>query len=244
MSIRVGLCGIGMARDKYVRTYPVTEVQQTFYEPPKLSLLERWREQAPRNFEFTLKAWQLITHTHNPKTYRRLKTPIPKSKRKRYGRFQLTDEVMKAWRVTLECTRALEARILIFQCPASFTPTDENVANLRGFFDAIRPETKGLILGWEPRGAWPRDLIQSLMKSLGLLYVVDPFKNEPLPGGLRYFRLHGKTNYFDKYTAPDLRALRSMCRGNTYVMFNNVPMVQDSRRFLSLLKREKRERRA
>ena len=62
MSIRVGLCGIGMARDKYFRTYPVTEVQQTFYEPPKLSLLQRWREQAPRNFEFTLKAWQLITH--------------------------------------------------------------------------------------------------------------------------------------------------------------------------------------
>jgi len=152
--------------------------------------------------------------------------------------------VMKAWRVTLECTRALEARILIFQCPASFTPTDDNVDNLRKFFDAIRPETKGLTLGWEPRGSWPRDLIRSLVKSLGLQYVVDPFRNEPLPGRLRYFRLHGKTSYFDKYTAADLRALRSMCRGNTYVMFNNVPMVEDSRRFLSLLKREKRDARA
>lgn len=244
MSIRIGLCGIGMARERYFRTYPVTEVQQTFYQPPRLSTLHRWREQAPARFEFTLKAWQLITHTHNPRTYRHLKDPIPKSRRKRYGRFQLTDEVMNAWRVTLDCTRALRARILIFQCPASFTPTDENIANVRGFFDAIRPDAEGLTLGWEPRGDWPRDLIKSLVKSLGLLYVVDPFKNEPLPGRLRYFRLHGKTSYFDKYTAQDLRALRSMCRANTYVMFNNVPMVEDSRRFLSLLRRENRESRA
>src|SRR5689334_11492698 len=210
MTIRVGLCGIGMAREKYFRTYPVTEVQQTFYQPPKLSTLERWREQAPPRFEFTLKAWQLITHTHNPRTYRRLDAPIAKSRRKRYGRFQLTDEVMNAWRVTLECTRALKARILVFQCPASFTATDENVENLRRFFDAIRPDTKGLTLGWEPRGPWPRDLIQSLVRSLGLQYVVDPFRNDPLPGRLRYFRLHGKTSYFDQYTAAVLRTLRLM----------------------------------
>ena len=130
MDIRVGLCGMGVAREKYYRLFPVTEVQQTFYQPPRLATLERWRAEAPASFEFTLKAWQLITHTHNPRTYRRLAEPIAESKRRRYGRFQMTDEVMKAWRITLECATALEAKILIFQCPKSFTPSDQNVNNL------------------------------------------------------------------------------------------------------------------
>lgn len=242
MDIRVGLCGMGMARQKYYRLFPVTEVQQTFYQPPGLATLERWRAEAPRRIEFTLKAWQLITHTYNPRTYRRLAHPVAKSKRNRYGRFRMTDEVMKAWRVTLDCARGLEAKILVFQCPASFTHTDQNVKNLSAFISAIRPEAGKLILGWEPRGAWPRDLIRSLVKSLGLLYVVDPFKNDPLPGRLRYFRLHGKTSYFDRYSLADLRAIRERCRGTSYVMFNNVPMIDDARRFLSLLKRENHER--
>lgn len=242
MLIRVGLCGIGMARGKYYAQFPVTEVQQTFYEPPALATLQRWRAEAPARFEFTLKAWQLITHTHNPRTYRRLKTPIPKSKRARYGRFQMTDEVMKAWRVTLDCAKALEAKILVFQCPASFTPTDQNVNNLVAFFNAIGPEAGKLRLGWEPRGHWPRELVRSLVRSLGLLYVVDPFKNDPLPGPMRYFRLHGKSSYFDKYTLADLKAIRRQCHGTSYVMFNNVPMVEDARRFLSLLRREKQAR--
>src|SRR4051794_12441603 len=60
--VRVGLCGFTMAFADYVREFPVVEVQQTFYEPPGDATLVRWRRRAPLRFEFTLKAWQLITH--------------------------------------------------------------------------------------------------------------------------------------------------------------------------------------
>jgi uncharacterized protein YecE (DUF72 family) len=54
----------------------VVEVQQTFYEPPADTTIRRWRARAPAAFEFTLKAWQLITHEPSSPTFRRLKRPL------------------------------------------------------------------------------------------------------------------------------------------------------------------------
>lgn len=235
MDIRVGCCGFPIGRRAYFGRFPVVEVQQTFYQPPSSKTLERWRAEAPPEFEFTLKAWQLITHEPTSPTYRRLRTPIPEEKRKRYGAFRPTAEVMQAWRATLAAARALAARVIVFQCPASFTPTPEHVRHLRAFFEAIQREARGLILGWEPRGDWPRERIQALCRELGLLYIVDPFKHEPLPGRLRYFRLHGRAGYRYRYTDEDLRTLRTLCKGTTYCLFNNMSMAEDAQRFLRLL---------
>lgn len=235
-NIRIGCCGFALARKRYFRRFPVVEVQQTFYQPPQRRTLERWRAQAPPDFEFTLKAWQLITHEPSSPTYRRLRRPIPASRKDRYGAFRPTPEVMEAWQTTLECARLLAARIVVFQCPASFTPSPEHVHNLRAFFQAIGKESHGLTLGWEPRGDWPRELITQLCRELGLLYVVDPFRDAPLPGGRqRYFRLHGRTGYRYRYTDADLQALRAMCQGTTYCLFNNMSMAADAERFLRLV---------
>lgn len=237
-SIRIGCCGMQMARAKYFARFDLTEVQQTFYQPPKLDTLATWRAQAPPGFEFTLKAWQLITHTPHSPTYRRLRQPIDPAKFSHYGRFQLTDEVIAAWRTTLASARALASRIIVFQCPPSFGPSRQNLANLRVFFSYIRAECSGLILAWEPRGHWPRDLTLDLAAELNLLYVVDPFRSDapPLDIPLRYYRLHGRTKYADQYTDDDLLRLRGWCNtGTTYVLFNNIPMVTDANRFRSMI---------
>ncbi len=47
-----------------------------FYEPPRDGTMRRWRAQAPIDFEFTIKAWQLITHDALSPTYRRLRSPL------------------------------------------------------------------------------------------------------------------------------------------------------------------------
>ena len=88
-------------------------------------------------------------------------------------------------------------------------------------------------------------LIESLTKSLRLLYVVDPFKNDPLPGKLRYLRLHGIGGFHYRYTDAELRRLADVCREatqTTYCMFNNVPMLDDARRFVKLLQPRSGER--
>ena len=45
--MRVGLCGFTISAAAYFETFPVVEVQQTFYEPPSQRTLLRWREQSP-----------------------------------------------------------------------------------------------------------------------------------------------------------------------------------------------------
>src|SRR3954453_4304095 len=103
MDVRIGLCGFSMAFDEYVREFPVVEVQQTFYEPPRDATMRRWRAEAPEDFEFTVKAWQLVTPPTSSPTYRRLRRPLTGQERVDAGSFQPTPIVFDAWRRTLEC---------------------------------------------------------------------------------------------------------------------------------------------
>lgn len=223
-----------MSRQAYFAHFTLAEIQQSFYEMPRPTTLMRWRLSAPADFEFTLKAWQLITHEASSPTYRRLRSPPLPEQRARYGSFKQTEEVRAAWDATLEAAQMLRAGAIVFQCPASFTPTDEHIANLRAFFQAAGSDARACKLCWEPRGAWPRALVLALCQELGLQYVVDPFKNEPPPGDFQYFRLHGRDGYAYRYTDADLAQLAAFCRGTTYCLFNNTAMADDALRFRQL----------
>lgn len=143
------------------------EVQQTFYQPPQISTLKKWRQLAGTDFDFAIKAWQLITHTATSPTYRRLKKKLTDTELRQAGNFQLTKSVKKAWQVTLESSNALQASHILFQCPASFTPTKKNLKNMQTFFQwSDRPEN--CIICWEPRGdQWTAPIITSLCGELG-----------------------------------------------------------------------------
>ena len=76
MAMKLGMCGFTIGAAAYFKQFPVVEVQQTFYDPPPIGTLEKWRRQAPAGFEFTMKAWQVITHLGESPTYRRLRRPM------------------------------------------------------------------------------------------------------------------------------------------------------------------------
>ena len=230
---RIGCCGWAKPKAIYFQNFSVVEVQETFIQPPRLQTLAQWRESAPPEFEFTLKAWQLITHEPTSPTYRRLKTPIPTKKKMRYGAFRPTDEVHTAWETTIVCANALGARIVVFQCPASLTPKDKHIENLRNFFARARREAEHLLLAWAPRGDWPDSLVGKICKGLRLIHVVDPFLRQPVSFGIRYFRLHGIGGFKYTHTDADLNRLAEWCRRDSYVMFNNITMAQDALRLRS-----------
>ncbi|MBI4302269.1 MAG: DUF72 domain-containing protein [Chloroflexi bacterium] len=97
MAVRVGCCGFPQGMKEYFGQFEVVEVQQTFYRPPSLTTAQRWRELAPPSFEFTPKAWQLITHPSSSPTYRRTPVTITPQKAGDYGFFRPTPEVRAAW---------------------------------------------------------------------------------------------------------------------------------------------------
>ena len=237
-TVKIGLCGFTIAIAEYPRRFPVVEVQQTFYQPPAEAVIRRWRAGVPQGFEFTIKAWQLITHTAGSPTYRRLRRPLTESDREGAGAFRDSAVVAEGWRVTRAAAVTLGATGILFQCPASFRPTDANVANLGSFFRRIDP-LPGVRLLWEPRGPWPPELVASICAEHGLVHVVDPFVNKLVTGagGITYYRLHGITGARHIYSDDELRQLRNAlpAAGIAYVMFNNIPRAEDARRFGRLL---------
>jgi uncharacterized protein YecE (DUF72 family) len=237
-NVKVGCCGFRLSRAEYFARFPVVEVQQTFYQPPKIETLRGWREEAPEDFEFTVKAWMLITHEARSPTYRRLKKELTDEEREEVGSFRPTRAVREAWEVTKACAEALGARRVLFQCPASFKPTAENVRNLREFFSSIGRDR--MIFLWEPRGDWPRALVAELCAELDLAHVVDPLVERTLTPRRCYFRLHVRRGGRKSYEDAELAELHSMLpRGETsYVLFNNVRMVDDAARFQRLMHEE------
>jgi uncharacterized protein YecE (DUF72 family) len=236
MAVKIGCCGFPVARQRYFKQFTVVEVQQTFYQLPILSTAHKWREEAPDGFEFTAKAWQLITHEPTSPTYRRLKTTIAEDKRKNYGSFKPTDEVFEAFEATAQFCRDLGAEKLIFQCPPSFHMTSQHVSNIMDFFGQIKGKDFTII--WEPRGNWDEEEIRAICRELGLVHCVDPFRVVPVSGGVRYFRLHGLKGYRYRYTDEDLRELKAKWSVGEaiYFMFNNISMMEDAHRFEELLR--------
>ena len=234
----VGCCGLPGRQADYYREFPVVEVQRTFYQLPRLSLAEKWRREAPADFRFTMKAWQLVTHRSDSPTYRRLREELP-GRASAYGDFQDTHEVWTAWERTLEWARAVQAPVVVFQCPRSFRPTDESLRNLRTFF--AKAERDAMHFAWEPRG-WPDELVGEVCRDLDLVHCVDPLIDDTQWGPFAYHRLHGLPayRYRYRYSDDDLERIHRAARAEldagrscVYVMFNNWWLHDDARRFVA-----------
>jgi len=230
-NVEIGTCGFRYTKAEYVKLLSCVEIQHTFYQPPLLKTLERWREEVPDNFEFTLKAWQLITHESKSPTYKRLRKKLTEQELADAGSFRSTPIVKEALEMTLACAEALKAKTILFQCPASFKTTDENIENLQTFFSNI---IRGkLNFCWEPRGAWPNNVVRDLCDELNLWHVVDPLVKRTVTPKNCYFRLHGIGSWRYKYEEGELEELASMLpeKRLSYVFFNNNEMTDDAVRF-------------
>lgn len=239
MTLRVGLCGFTMSMEDYALHFPVVEIQHTFYDPPAADVMRRWLAVTPPSLEYTIKVWQLVTHPITSPTYRRMKMPVEASSEP--GFFRASTAVARGWERSVRCAEILSASAMLFQSPASFAPTPENVERMRRFFERIeRPRARLL---WEPRGpAWVRNraLAVALCRELQLVHVVDPFVTEPEPGHPVYWRLHGISGPRHSYSEAELHRLRAMLasvegEGNAYVMFNNLPRVANAKAFRRLM---------
>jgi len=228
-----------MSMQAYARTFPVVEVQGTFYDPPTDATMRKWLAATGPGFEYTMKVWQLVTHPAASPTYRRMKRKV--DDRDEPGFFRDSPAVREGWQRSLACAGVLRATAMLFQCPGSFTPAPENVASMRRFFERIdRPRARLL---WEPRGrAWveERELALALCRDLGLVHVVDPLVTPPDKSASVYWRLHGPGGSARaSYDDAALERLRRMLAdaqpaGAAYVMFNNLPRVGDAKRFAAL----------
>jgi uncharacterized protein YecE (DUF72 family) len=234
--VKIGTCGFRSNKQEYAGLLSCVEIQHTFYQPPQIKTLERWRAEVPVDFEFAVKAWQLITHEAKSPTYKRLKKNLSETERAEAGYFKPTEIVKEAWETTLACAKALKAKTILFQCPASFKATRENISNLEKFFTSIKRGKINFV--WEPRGAWDDATVKGICKNLNLWHVVDPFDKATVTPENCYYRLHGRTGWRYKYEESELEELAVMIpkRKPAYVFFNNIEMTEDALMFQEILK--------
>jgi len=232
--IKPGICGFCKSQKEIFEKIRLLEVQKTFYNPPLEKTVEKWRKRAPEDFEFTVKAWQVITHPASSPTYKKLTRAL--KNKENCGFFQPTKEVFDAFDTIVTISRLLKARIIVFQTPARFKPTGENIRNMEEFFSSVNRE---FVYVWESRGDWNPTVIKGICEELNLVDGCDPFKRAPVTEQL-YFRLHGsppgKHMYSYTYTDEDLKRLYSFCGDKTYVLFNNITMYENALQFQKLIK--------
>jgi uncharacterized protein YecE (DUF72 family) len=230
-ALQIGTCGFGRNKLGYADVLSCVEIQHTFYQPPQIPTLERWRAAMPTNFEFAIKAWQLITHESKSPTYKRLRKKLTETELEDAGYFKPTPIVREGWETTLACAEALKAKTILFQCPASFKQNDENISNLENFFRSIKRGK--LNFAWEPRGPWSAEIVKEICTKRNLWHVVDPLMKRTVTPDKCYFRMHGRTGWRYKYEDDELEEIAALIpdRKDAYVFFNNIYMTEDALTF-------------
>jgi len=225
--IKIGCCGFPCKREIYYKNFECVEIQETFYSIPKIETALKWKNSAPNDFIFTLKAPQHITHLSSSPTYRRCKKDY--GKRENYGFFKNTDEVKRAYDDLREFAIKLSSKYILFQTPPSFKPTCENISNLINFFKERKREPFIFVL--ELRG-WEKKDFEKILKEIDFIHCFDPFKEREINKEIIYWRLHGKGGYNYKYTEEELKELFEMSKNKKgFIFFNNVYMMEDALRF-------------
>jgi uncharacterized protein YecE (DUF72 family) len=225
--IEVGCCGLPTSMKKYFETFSLVELNSSFYQYPEERTVTGWREKAPKNYEFTVKAHQEISHK---------------------SRLKAEETSFEAFEHMNQVCNTLNSKILLIQTPASFKP--DKLADAQGFFRKVNREN--LVLVWETRGpAWEtkeanKKLGQALER-LTLIHVTDPLRITPAyTGRVAYFRLHGlgPKIYYYQHSDTELRKLEELVKPyemegkDVCILFNSLWMFGDGRRFMQyLLKR-------
>lgn len=228
---RIGCAGFSMKLADYMRRFDAVEVQETFFDPPAERTLARWRRQAPDGFAFCLRAWQLITHPPSSPSYGRIRRSLEAVDTNRCGGFLPSRETAWAWEVVRRAAEILEARAIVFQTPAAFTPTHANRENLLRFFSAVQERPFQLV--WEPQGVWTEEEVAGLCAACGLVPAVDPLVAGPLGGGPFYFRIRDKSSGRGAFDAFDFERLCDLASGPTQGPGRDGTFIWDTRNALA-----------
>jgi uncharacterized protein YecE (DUF72 family) len=209
---------------RYFERFSLVELNSTFYEYPRIETVGGWRQKAPRNFEFTVKAHQDISHK---------------------AKMKVNEDSLKAFECMKQICKTLNSKILLIQTPGSFRP--DKLEKAEKFFKEVKCED--LVLVWETRGYdWQKpevyERLGRTLEKLGVTHVTDPFRIMPAYTGMvAYFRLHGlgEQMYYYQYSDDELQNLKMLIkpyegRGKeVYVLFNNLAMYEDGLRFTEYL---------
>jgi len=222
--IKVGCAGFPTSMEIYFGNFRLVELNSTFYQYPQEKTVEGWRTKAPKDFEFTVKAHQDISHK---------------------AKLKIEETSLQAFEHMKQICKTLNSKILVIQTPGSLRP--DKLADAEKFFREVNREN--LVLVWETRGpSWEtteaHKKLGQVLEKLDVTHVTDPFRITPAyVGKISYFRLNGlgEQVYYYQYSDMELQRLKELITPyekegkEIYVLFNNLSMFQDGVRFIEYM---------
>jgi uncharacterized protein YecE (DUF72 family) len=189
------------------RTFPTLEINGSFYTQIAPATYQRWRDETPPGFRFSLKGHRFVTH------YKRLGAAEPSIVRLRDQARGLGDKLAN----------------VLWQLPARF---ELDLARLDGFLAALRvwPEVRHAI---ELRHrSWFVDEVAERLAAAGVASAMSDAPDFPMwravTTDLVYVRLHGHTRkYASRYSRAHLRRWAADARRwndegrDVYIYFDN-----------------------
>lgn len=228
-ALKAGCAGFPIGRERYFGVLSTVELDSTFEKMPKLSTLQAIRAEAPKDFEFSVRAPRRITHAPELADLRQ---------RSRVGHFRDTPEVGLAAEELRAAADALQAKFVVFEIPGTFFPDADHLRDLYRFFKNLR---RGKFAPVIQTKNWPGKLVSKVCGELGLIAARDPLDHsgEDAPAPLRarpslnYFRLRGGPT--GSYGDGELEEIRKACRDvPSYVYFTNrLNSFRDARRLIA-----------
>ncbi len=153
----------------YSQIFNFTEVNYTFYEYPETRRVEAWRRTVPKDFVFSVRCHQDLTHRIGLK-------PVDEA-------YQIFDRMVSYCRI-------LDAPFLVLETPATYVLDENRLKEAREFFSTI--DSKGVRLVWEVRAPNTVELTR-LMQEFSVIHCVDLSRERPsFDSDVVYTRLFGR----------------------------------------------------
>jgi len=202
----------------YSEIFNFVEVNYTFYEYPRVQMVETWRRSVPSNFTFSVRCHQDLTHRVGLK-------PV--------------DQAYEVFYHMKTYCDILKSNYLVLETPSKYVINQENIKDARDFFSSLN--LKGIRLVWEYRAPTTQN-VTDLMRDFGIIQCVDFSKEKPVYNlDVTYSRLFGKGKHnIYQFTDDELLEIDQKARNTNskivVLSYHGARMNTDAVRHLQYLK--------
>jgi uncharacterized protein YecE (DUF72 family) len=232
MRLKIGCAGFPIGQDRYWRSFSFLEAR-TGEVMPRPATLAAWRAGAPAEAEFAVQASRMITHGREDRGFPPAAKKLTPAAQRQCGGFRDSLEVHEAWMSTKAAAEALDAKVIVFDTPASFQPGPDRLRDMYRFFKVLARGRFTCV--WQPRGpSWETALADRVCGELGLIRAFDPLKERgPERGAFRYLRPQGPR--MGAFSVDNLSTLREAASGKpSYLVLSHRDAFRDGERLLDV----------
>jgi len=198
-----GLKGDGLLRH-YAERLPAVELNNTFYQFPKIAALQKWFADSPDDFTFSLKVPRIITH---------------------YKKFTGTEQLLADFYGTIKEGLGSKLGTVLFQLPPQIPYSAEMLQKL---ISSLQPGFNNVI---EFRHAsWWKQKVYDELGAQGIGFCGSSHPKLPdqviINTNIVYYRFHGvpnlfKSQYEDSFLEKKVKSIQKSMGVNTACLYFN-----------------------